>query len=232
MTRWRDPYGDPTWLQHNRVKLALHQLDEHEAPTGHTLLLLHGLGEASPEVMPDWAQAWAGRVYALDFTGHGRSTVPAGGGYTPEILIADVDAALARLGPCTVVGRGLGGYVAVLIAGSRPTHVRGAVVCDGPGLAGGGPQPALGVIVGMDEANSELTWGQSPDPWALMELTTDPRPPDYAVRFVQDAAKGSMADPVIAVAATERLPWLDAVRNEPSVVELTVEAALARYASA
>ena len=52
--------------------------------------------------------------------------------------MADADAALAHLGPATVYGRGLGAYVALLIAGARPDLVRGAVLDDGPGLVGGG----------------------------------------------------------------------------------------------
>ncbi len=69
------------------------------------------------------------------------STPSKGGGYTAEVLLADVDAALAHLGPCTLVGRGLGAYVALLAAGARATAVRGAILLDGPGLAGGGPFP-------------------------------------------------------------------------------------------
>ena len=34
---------------------------------------------------------------ALDFTGHGLSTIPPGGGYNAEILLADADIALAAL---------------------------------------------------------------------------------------------------------------------------------------
>jgi pimeloyl-ACP methyl ester carboxylesterase len=57
-------------------------------------LLLHGLGEASPRSTPDYARDWPGPVHALDFTGHGRSSLPTGGGYTAEMLMADADAAL------------------------------------------------------------------------------------------------------------------------------------------
>ncbi len=57
-------------------------------------------------------------VSSCPATGHGASTVPVGGGYFCELLMADVDAALAHLGPATVYGRGLGAYVALLIAGS------------------------------------------------------------------------------------------------------------------
>ena len=59
--------------------------------------------------------------------------------------MGDVDAALAHLGPSTVLGRGLGAYIALLIAGARPDLVRGAVLADGPGLVGGGREPRLGL---------------------------------------------------------------------------------------
>ena len=36
---------------------------------------------------------WPGPVYGLDFTGHGASTVPVGGGYSAEMLLADADTA-------------------------------------------------------------------------------------------------------------------------------------------
>ena len=51
---------------------------------------------------------------------------------------ADVDAALAALEPQTLYGEGLGAYIALLTAGARPDRVRGAILADGPGLAGGG----------------------------------------------------------------------------------------------
>ena len=95
-----------TMLRHNKVDLALHTLREGfgrkgfgREGDGTALLLLHGLGEASPEHPPQWAQRWVGPVVALDFTGHGNSTIPQGGGYTAEIVLADADVALAELGP-------------------------------------------------------------------------------------------------------------------------------------
>ena len=93
------------WLTHNRARLAMHCLRGGE---GRPLLLLHGLGEQSPHVVPPWAEPWRGPVWALDFTGHGESEIPLGGGYSAEILLADADHALAHLGTATVVGRGLG----------------------------------------------------------------------------------------------------------------------------
>ena len=127
-----------TMLTHNRVSLALHHLRDGD---GHALLLLHGLGEAAPATVPSWVDSWQGPIAALDFTGHGESTIPVGGGYTAEILLADADIALAEFGPGTVFGRGLGAYIALQLAGSRPADVLGTILADGPGLAGGATFP-------------------------------------------------------------------------------------------
>ncbi len=125
-------------LRHGRVELALWNLRAGSSPV-RPLLLLHELGGRSPAVAPPEAEGWPGPVWALDFTGHGGSTVPAGGGYTAEILMADADVALTSLGEVTVAGWGLGAYIAVLIAGARPALVKGTVVGDGHGIEGGGP---------------------------------------------------------------------------------------------
>lgn len=211
-------------LTHNRVELALHQLRGGD-PAWHALLLLHGLGEASPTTAPDWTEAWVGPVWALDFTGHGESTVPHGGGYSAEILLADADVALAHTGPATVVGRGLGAYVALLIAGSRPQLVRGAVLLDGPGLWGGASGPTSASYPILDPAP-----GTAPDPFALLELSRDLRPRDYAALFVRLALEGSGLEEPVTVVATVRPPWLESVVQEVGVIETTnLSAALARY---
>src|SRR5690349_15015757 len=101
------------YLTHNRIQLALHTL---RPGNGRALLLLHGLAERAPRRVPDELAEWPGPVLALDFTGHGDSTIPHGGGYTCELLLADADTALQHLREATVVGRGLGGYVALMIA--------------------------------------------------------------------------------------------------------------------
>ncbi|MBV9933642.1 MAG: alpha/beta hydrolase, partial [Actinobacteria bacterium] len=44
-------------LRHGKVDLALHEL---RAGTGRPLLLLHGLGERSPEKVPADVEAWNG----------------------------------------------------------------------------------------------------------------------------------------------------------------------------
>jgi pimeloyl-ACP methyl ester carboxylesterase len=208
-----------TFLQHNRVTLALHQL---RAGDGPTLLLLHGLGEASPTIVrPDIVGAWAGAIYSLDFTGHGQSTIPIGGGHSAEILMADVDVALAHIGEASLLGRGLGAYVALLVAGARPTLVRGVVLADGPGLTGG-PTGPTSATIGMPLPGSFAP----PDPWALVELTHDLRPPDYALTFARKAIEGSaLAEPIV-VSAVSRPPWLAAVVNETGVRSMTATAGL------
>lgn len=217
-------------VRHNRVDLALHTL--RAAPAGrsathHPLLLLHGLGEASPGSAPDWAQAWPGAVLALDFTGHGESTVPVGGGYTAELLLADADIALAHVGAATVVGRGLGAYIALLLAGTRPTGVLGAVLGDGPGLSGGASVPTTQSVVSFPAGAG------APDPYALFELARDLRPPDYATTFARFAIQGSALDQPITVTARFRPAWLAAVADEPGVATVdSVADAVAAYASA
>jgi pimeloyl-ACP methyl ester carboxylesterase len=212
----RYPYveeGQPFTVVHNRIHLSLWELRGGTAPR---MLLLHGLGEQSPSAVPSFASGWNGSVHALDFTGHGTSTVPKGGGYTCEVLMGDVDVALARLGPCTIVGRGIGAYVALLIAGARPTLVRGAVLCDGPGLAGGGTGPGGVSVLHIDPVDAG-----PPDPWALLALTRDVRPPDYATSFARQAVQLSGLRTPIAVTARWRPPWLAAVAEEPGVVTAT-----------
>lgn len=219
-----------TWLTHNRVRLALHHLrtEGRERP----LLLLHGLGESSPTEVPRWAVDWPGPVVALDFTGHGQSTVPVGGGYGAEIMLADADAALASLTDTdeaaargvTVVGRGLGAYVALMLAGARAALVHGAVLCDGPGLHGGAVGPTSQSFVILPPSP------RPPDPYALFELSRDLRPPDYATLFVRLAVEGSSLDEPIAVTGVVRPPWLAAVVDEVGVVSTGLPDALALYA--
>ncbi len=223
--------GAVTWLRHNKVDLALHHLRDAVDPAARPLLLLHGLGEATPAHAPDWTDAWPGAVVGLDLTGHGRSSTAPGGGYTAEVLMADAATAATHLaasdvGGVTVVGRGLGAYVALLVAGACPGPVQGAVLADGPGLAGGGPTPGSPMVVeGMRMPSGP------PDPFALIELSHDVRPPDYAVSWALQAAAGSDLDVPITVAALVRPPWLAAVAEAPGVaVAPDLPSALATYA--
>ncbi len=223
-----------TWLRHNKVDLALHRLRDPLDDGVRPLLLLHGLGEASPTTTPAWVAAWPGSVHALDFTGHGRSTLPRGGGYTSEMMLADADAALAALtvdggasggqNGITVLGRGLGAYIALQLAGGRAASVHGTILCDGPGLAGGPSEPTSQHF--FSPPPSETT----PDPHALVELGRDLRPPDYATAFVRLAVAGSALTTPISVAAAFRPAWLLAVVEQAGVVQASIADALAAYA--
>jgi pimeloyl-ACP methyl ester carboxylesterase len=215
-------------LRHNQISLALHCLRDGDGPK---LLLLHGLGESSPATLRnELADAWPGAIYALDFTGHGASKVPTGGGYSAELLMGDVDAALVELGEVSILGRGLGAYVALLIAGARPALVRGVVLADGPGLTGGPTGPTSASII-MPMLAAPSAAASSPDPWALAELTHDLRPPDYALSYATKAMEGSgLSDPIV-VSAISRPPWLTAVLNQPGVRSLDVVGALRLLAS-
>jgi pimeloyl-ACP methyl ester carboxylesterase len=137
--------------------------------------------------------------------------------------MADADVALSFLGPSTVVGHGLGAYIALLIAGARPQLVKGAVLCDGPGLFGGGVGPmSATILAGLDQPGP-------PDPWAMVELTRDVRPPDYAANFVRAALQLSGLSWPFAVCARWRPPWLEAVAAEQGVLEVWLDEAIAFY---
>ena len=211
------------WLTHNKVELALHELGAGE---GRALLLLHGLAERSPLVLPAELESWPGPVHALDFTGHGDSSVPAGGGYSAELLMADADTALRALGSATLLGRGLGAYVALLVAGARAETVRGAILCDGTGLAGGGEEPSSTRIIAPPRGGKG-----APDPFALAELAADVRPADYAISYVHQANELSGLASPLSVCARQRPPWLRAVAAEPGVADIPLAEALARYAA-
>jgi pimeloyl-ACP methyl ester carboxylesterase len=215
-------------ISHARVQLALHCLRPAEGwgPT-QPLLLLHSLGESSPDSLPVAFASWTGPVWALDFTGHGMSTVPMGGGYTCEVLMADVDQALSVIGPATIHGRGLGGYIALLIAGARPKEVRGAIIDDGTGLRGRAIEPGSPSLEGgVRGAVHHLA---TPDPFVLTELADDVRPPDYATSFARLAVEHSDLEMPVAVVAVGRPPWLGALVNEFGVLETNLTDALDRF---
>jgi pimeloyl-ACP methyl ester carboxylesterase len=218
------------WITHAKVRLALHALRPARADAAagaRPLLLLHGLGECSPGHLDTVHEAWPGPIHGLDFTGHGRSDVPRGGGYTAEVLMGDADAALARLGPLTVCGRGLGAYIALLIAGARAREVWGAILCDGPGLAGGGAHPASPHVIHADPSARG-----APDAFALAELAQDLRPADYATAYVRQAEQFAPIDHPIAVCARNRPSWLNAVREASDVEVEPLASALERFARA
>jgi pimeloyl-ACP methyl ester carboxylesterase len=219
---------EPVVLVHARARLALHAVSPGGSPDARPLLHLHGLGERTPDQLPAHLEAWPGPVFGLDFTGHGASTLPAGGGYTAEVLMGDVDTALRHLGEATLFGRGLGAYIALLAAGARADLVRGAILADGPGLVGGGIRPGSATVVRIDTPAEPRT----PDPYALVELARDVRPPDYAATYVRHAIEYGSLDSPIAVTTIVRPEWLEGIVGEPGVVDCSLAEALTLYAYA
>jgi pimeloyl-ACP methyl ester carboxylesterase len=216
------PSGGVTTLLHGRISLALHQLRvgvDHRAP----LLLLHGLGARTPDTVPaDIDAAWTGPIYGLDFTGHGQSGNPVGGGYSAEVLMGDADTALRHIGPAFIVGAGLGGYVALLTAGAAPNRVLGVVVTGGTGLSGGGVRPGSELLA-VPAARVD---GTTPDPFALLELASDVRPPNYVASFVRQFVSASSLDQPVAISTAARPPWLAAVVEEFGVGVMDLDDAL------
>jgi pimeloyl-ACP methyl ester carboxylesterase len=219
-------------LTHGRITLALHELraggatpERSGGADGTPLLHLHGLGLRSPDDVPLDVEPWPGPIYALDFTGHGDSGSPKGGGYTPELLMGDVDAAIQHLGEVVLLGHGLGAYVALLASAARWDAVRGAILCDGPGLSGGGPAPGTPTLVRID-ADAPVP----PDPFALAELSKDIRPPDYAADFVHLVLAHTQVPNPIAVCARARPEWLTAVLDELGTAPVTLVEALRLFA--
>lgn len=197
---------------HGRVALALFEL--RPGPTGaEPLLLLHELGSSSRA----WdGEPWpgTGAVYALDLAGHGASDDRPGAAYTPELFAADVDAALAALGPCRLVGAGLGAYVALLVAGARPELVPRAVLLPGRGLAGGGEEPVADMLAGFAR-DLELCAAGRPSAEschpAVWSCERDVRPADYARDFAR-AARSL----VLLEDGEPRPAWWRAAREVPA----------------
>lgn len=216
------------WLTVGRLRLALHTLrpatDEDKAVP---LLLLHGLGERSPPQVPTECRAWPGSVLALDFTGHGQSSVPMGGGYTCEALMVDVVTAVKAVGPCTLVGRGLGAYVALMAAAACADLLRGTVLRDGPGLAGGGDGSLSPWLPSV--AAPPLS---SPDHHALADLATDVRHPAAAARWAQLAREASPLKAPVHFCLSERPLWALVAADALAQTFADVTTALAECASA
>ena len=187
--------------------------------------MLHGLGEASPAAAPDFAAEWPGAVIALDFTGHGASTLPIGGGYTAEILLADADLVLADLGRATIVGRGLGAYIALQLAGARAERVHGVVLADGPGISGGASDPTTQAVVTMPASRAPARpvrarrAGSRPAPARTMRR-----------RSLGWRCRDRRSRIPITVTARFRPAWLDAVAREHGVIEAdSIAEAVAAY---
>lgn len=142
-----------TYTLHGRDYAAL----EWGAPTGTPTVLLHGF--------LDHAGSWArvaeglgGWRLAIDHRGHGLSP-HAGPGETyhfPDYL-ADLDALLAQVGPARLVGHSMGGTIASMYAGVRPSRVRCLVTVDGLGLFDSSTQSVERMSQFLDEVASPPT---------------------------------------------------------------------------
>jgi pimeloyl-ACP methyl ester carboxylesterase len=191
-------------IENGRITLELRELTDRPGPA---LLLLHALYGSSAA----WGEvpaAWPGKVYALDFTGHGRSGHLLGGGYSPELFVADADTALARIGGAAVAGCGIGAYVAVLLAGTRSESIPAALLIPGAGLFGAGAAPDPSQLrLGPDQPQPGEPASGDHDPMARV-LDRDVRPPDYAEAFANAARRLLLVEDGEA-----RPPWWLAVRK-------------------
>jgi len=212
-------------LRHGRIELELHQRARRD---GLPLLLLHALYGSSA----DWGEAvavWPGSIYALDFCGHGHSDWLTGGGYCPELLVGDADAALAHIGRAAVAGAGLGAYVALLLAGTRPADVPAALLLPGAGLDGSGATPDFSRrfpthLIGVEPPASAARH----DPLVCAnEMSV--RPIAYAQAFAETARRLLLFED-----GAPRPPWWDAARQSPvaEVFSGDLDAALRRLALA
>jgi pimeloyl-ACP methyl ester carboxylesterase len=216
-------------LIHGRNEIELHEL---QAAEGLPLLLLHELGGSASQWQPDGFEAWPGPVYALDFAGHGSSDHLKGGGYYPEYFLADADLALSAIGSkgeCAVVGAGIGGYVAMLLAGSRRAKVSAALLLPGRGLAGGGllPDWENRKFTNLEEWDASIAACAEPylpetDPM-VASCENDIRPEPYVADFAAAARRLILDDGIAQGDDTPawwylatRLPTSTTIPNTPA----------------
>ena len=70
---------------------------------------------------------------------------------------------------------------------------------------------------------------RAPDPFAMLELARDVRPPDYVTSFVRQATQLSELERPISVCGVERPDWLAAMIEEPGVAVTSLAEAIAHY---
>ncbi len=108
-------------------------------------------------------------------------------------------------------------------AGGRPKLVQGTILLDGRGLAGGGTVPRAIDVRGAPDQRTAL------DPFALIELAEDLRPPDYAASFAKIAREASGLDTPISVCTGAEAAWIEAVLEDPGAKRCELNEALSRY---
>jgi pimeloyl-ACP methyl ester carboxylesterase len=123
-------------------------LREWGAPGAPLLLLLHGWMDVSASfqfVVDEFARDW--HVLAPDWRGFGLSERGPGDCYWFADYLGDLDAILDAVSadaPALLVGHSMGGNVALLYAGVRPSRVRAVVNLEGFGLKDCAPALAPG----------------------------------------------------------------------------------------
>jgi pimeloyl-ACP methyl ester carboxylesterase len=114
--------------------IRLHYADWSGAENGRTIVLLHG-GAAHSHWWDGVAPALRplGRVIALDFRGHGRSSWAQPPVYGPRAYVDDVRALLATFQrPIVLIGHSMGGEVAQWVAVEDPKLIDALVIVDAP----------------------------------------------------------------------------------------------------
>ncbi|MFP5329819.1 MAG: alpha/beta fold hydrolase [Alphaproteobacteria bacterium] len=145
MASWRDEF----WT--SRDGLKLHYRDYPGPAERPPVLCLHGLTRNSRD-FEGLAERLAGkwRVIAVDFRGRGMSQHdPVSANYKPPTYAADVLQLLDELGidKAVFVGTSLGGIVTMIVAGTAPERIAGAVLNDvGPELDKAGIERISGYV--------------------------------------------------------------------------------------
>lgn len=109
-----------------------------DAPADRTLWMLHGWMDVSASfqfVVDALDDGW--RVLAPDWRGYGQTDHSGADAYWFPDYLADLEFLLDRLtpgGPVRLIGHSMGGNVAMLYAGIRPSRVRAVVNLEGFGL--------------------------------------------------------------------------------------------------
>jgi pimeloyl-ACP methyl ester carboxylesterase len=164
--------GSDTWLV-NGLKLFVHRFrDASVAPSGISLLLLHGIYDAgSTWDLVASTLARAGHdVLAPDLRGFGKSDwIGPGGYYHFPDYVADVAALVDEVNPSRlcVVGHSMGGSIAALYVATHPGRVERLALLEGIG------PPAMPSSIAVDRMQAWLRdlkrIDRAPRPLASME---------------------------------------------------------------